>query len=271
MYIPLLVALALLAAIGSARAEPIKVGGSGAATKLLSVLSANLDEKRDQVALEVIPSLGSSGGLRALAEGALDVAVSGRPLTGEEAKLGMRVAVTMQTPFALVTSHAEPNGLKSDQLADIYRAPRAEWADGSPLRVILRPKSDSDTPLLGWLFPGMASAMDAARKRHDVTVAATDQDNAEAAERIPGSLAGASLAQIKTEQRRLRLIAVNGVTPSLTTLETGAYPFGKLIHVVLPATNNAMADRFVAFLRSPAGVAALRENEIRIVAEQGKP
>jgi phosphate transport system substrate-binding protein len=270
MYIPIL-ALAMLAISGSARAEPIRVGGSGAATKLLSVLSVNLDEKRDNFTLEVIPSLGSSGGIRALAEGALDVAVSGRPLTDEEVKQGMRVAVTMQTPFALVTSHDAPNGLKSDEIADLYRAPRAEWADGSPLRVILRPKSDSDTPLLGSLFPGMASALDAARKRHDVPVAATDQDNAEAAERLPGSLAGASLTQIKTEQRRLRLIAVNGVTPSLTALETGAYPFGKLIHLVLPAKNNAMADRFVAFLRSPAGVAVLRENEIRIVAEQGKP
>jgi len=186
------------------------------------MLSANLEEKRDHVALEVIPSPESSGGLRALAEGALDVAVTGRPLTEDELKQGMRVAVTMQTPFALVISHAEPNGLKSDGIADIYRAPKAEWADGSPLRVILRPKSDSDTPLLGSLFPGMASAMDSARKRHDVTVAATDQDNADAAERIPGSLAGASLTQIKSEQRLLRLIAVNGVTPSLMALETGA-------------------------------------------------
>jgi phosphate transport system substrate-binding protein len=270
MYIPVL-ALAILAVIGPARAESIKVGGSGAATGLLSMLSVNLDEKRDHVALEVIPSLGSSGGIRALAEGALDVAVSGRPLTNEEAKQGMRVAVTLQTPFALVTSHVGPNGLKSDEIADIFRAPRAEWADGSPLRVILRPKSDSDTPLLGSLFPGMASALDAARKRHDVSVAATDQDNAEAAERIPGSLAGASLTQIKTERRRLRLISLNGVTPSLTTLETGAYPFGKLMHVILPATNKAMADQFVAFLRSPAGAAVLRKNEIHIVAEQGKP
>ena len=127
------------------------------------------------------------------------------------------------------------------------------------MRVILRTKSDSDTPILGAMFPGMVSAIEAARKRQDVPVAATDQDNADAAERVPGSLAGSTLTQIKIEQRPLRMVSIDGVAPSVETLESGAYPFSKTIYFVLPARKNSSADGFVAFLRSPAGQAILRD------------
>lgn len=268
MFIRVLV-IVMLGLIGPANADTLRAGGSGATTQLLPLLLAKFAEK-EAIAFEVIPSLGSSGGLRALAEGALDIAVSGRPLNAEELKQGMHVALTMHTPFVMVTSHDKPNGMKSTEIAEIFGAGKPTWSDGSRVRVILRPKSDSDTPLLGGMFPGMVSAVEAARARHDVPVAATDQDNADAAERIPGSLAGSTLTQMKTEQRRLRLLSIDGVTPTLEALESGAYPFRKAIYFVLPARKNPAAEGFVAFLRSPAGHAILRDGGNLPAVDPGK-
>jgi len=251
--------IVMLGLIGPANADTLRAGGLGAVTKLLPVLAAGFAAK-DASALEVIPSLGSSGGLRALAEGALDIAVSGRPLNAEELKQGMRVVLSMRTPFVMVTSHPKPTGLNSTEIAEIFRAEKSTWADGSLIRVILRPKSDSDTPILGGMFPGMVSAIEAARKRHDVPVAATDQDNVGAAEQVPGSLAGSTLTQIKTEHSPLRLLSIDGITPSLEALESGAYPFSKTIFFILPARKNPSAEAFVAFLRSPAGHAILHDS-----------
>ena len=244
-------------------ADPIRVGGVGAATKLLPILFAEFDS---QEKLQVIPSLGSSGGLRALAENAINIAVAGRPLNAEEIKLGMTVGATVRTPFVLVTSHPKPNGLKRAEVADIYKTPNPAWIDGSPIRVILRPKSDSDTPVLIASFPGMSAALDAARARHDVLTAATDQDSADSAERLQGSLAGSTLTQITTEQRNLRLIAIDGVAPSLEALEIGTYPIGKTLHFVLPAQKHPVAERFLAFLLSPPGQAILRKTGNLVVS-----
>ena len=191
-------------------------------------------DRTDAVKLEVIPSLGSSGGLRALSENVLDIAVSGRPLTAEELKHGLKVVAAIRTPFVLATSHRAPNGLKSTEIADIYKSPKATWADGTAIRVILRPKSDSDTPLMGGLFPGMGSALEVARARHDTNIAATDQDNADAAQRIEGSLTGSTLTQMITEQRNLRLTPIDGVAPSLATAESGAYLFSKTLYSYSP-------------------------------------
>lgn len=102
-------------------------------------------------------------------------------------------------------------------------------------------------------------AMAAMRKRADLSVAATDQDNAEMVERTRGSLAGATLTQIETEKRNLRFVPIDGMTPSLENYQSGAYPLGKSLYFVLGAKKSPACERFLAFLRSPDGVTALRK------------
>jgi phosphate transport system substrate-binding protein len=254
---PGLFAAALLGTINTASTETLRVGGTGSVMATLPALFGAFD-RSEEIKLEVIPSLGSSGGLRAVAEGVLDIAVSGRVLKPEELAQGLTQSTEIRTPFVLVTSQLRPNGFKSSEVAAIFKSRRALWADGSLIRIILRPKSDSDTTVLGSMFPGMAAAIEEARQRPDVPIAATDQDNADMAERIPGSLTGSTLSQVEMERRNLRFIAIDGVEPSLENLESGAYPFVKLIYFVLPAKKRPLAERFIAFLGSPAGLVALR-------------
>lgn len=241
---------------GAAPADTLRIGGAGAATGFLPELFAPF-ERSDATKLKLVPSLGSGGGLRALEDGFLDVAVSGRALKPEELKHGLSQAASIRTPFGLVTSLARPNGLKSRDIADIFKSQTAAWADGTPIRIILRPKSDSDTSILGGMFPGMVAAIEDARRRTDIPIAATDQDNASLAERVSGSLAGSTFTQIKTERRALRFVAIDGVEPSLDRFQTGAYPYGRPLFFILPARKAPAAERFIAYLRSGAGQAAL--------------
>ena len=130
-----------------------------------------------------------------------------------------------------------------------------------PLRIILRPRSETDTALLGALFPGMDAAIETARRRTEVPTAATDQDNVDRAERTPGSLTGTSASQLATERPNLRVVTLDGVLPAFANFESGAYPFTKKLYVVVRANGSPEARRFVDFLRSPQGVKALRETE----------
>ena len=249
-----ILAAALFGAGAPVAADTLRMGGVGAATKLLPHLFAAYGHDE----LDVIPSLGTGGGLRALADGLLDVAVAGRPLEPQELAKGMTQAAAIRTPYGLITSHKTPVSLKSAEIAEIYKAPKATWPDGTPIRIILRPKSDSDTAVLGGMFPNMTAAIEAARQHREVPLAATDQDNAEMAEQMPGSLAGATFTQIKVEKRRVRFVSIDGIEPSLENFERGVYPFAKTLYFVLPPTKNPAAERFLTFLHSPAGETALR-------------
>ena len=256
----MVVAAALLAGLCVAEAaETLRVGGTGSATETLRQLGAVFAARDGGVPVEVIPRLGTSGALRAAADGVLHVVVSGRDLSPEERARGLTEALALRTPFALATSHPKPGSLRSADLPATFAADRPAFLDGAPMRVLLRPRSDSDTLTMGMLFPGMAAALDKARARPDVPVGATDQDNAELAEQVKGSLTGFTLVQLITERRDLRLVPLDGVEPTVEAMESGAYPFAKKLVVVLPARPSPEAERFTAFLRSPEALAILRD------------
>lgn len=260
-----LVGIGLLAAamfsVGTSAAsavETVRMGGTGAATAMLAQLFDAFGGAEKGIELQVVPSLGSSGALRALDDGALDLAVSGRALTSQERGMGLTQRLAIRTPYVLITSHPDPGIIKSIDVAELYKSPKAAWGDGSGIRLILRPKSDSDSAVLAGMFPGMADAIEQARQRPDVPIAATDQDNADLAERAPSTLAGSTFTQVKTERRNLRLVAIDGVEPSLENLESGDYPYEKTLYFVLSLKKSAAVEDFLAFLNSPAGHAALR-------------
>src|SRR6266487_47334 len=122
---------ALLGSCNAGAADALRIGGTGSAMEMISQLFAAFDHG-EGIGLDVIPGLGTGGGLRAANEGILDIAVSGRPLTPEELARGLTQALEIRTPFGLVTSHPRPNGLRSADVAGLFMFQRASWADGSP-------------------------------------------------------------------------------------------------------------------------------------------
>src|SRR5688500_19010822 len=91
----IIVVLSVVVLCGPVSAETLRAGGVGAATNLLPRLFEAVNQKTDK--LDVIPGLGTSGGLRALEENVLDFAVAGRMLNEEEKKQGLRIALEVRT------------------------------------------------------------------------------------------------------------------------------------------------------------------------------
>ncbi|MGJ8571443.1 MAG: substrate-binding domain-containing protein [Hoeflea sp.] len=246
-------------AFSSAQADTLRIGGTGSATVLMQRLGAAFEAKETGTTVEVIPGLGSSGAIAAVRDGVLDLAVSARPL--KPAESGLTEIIAIRTPYGLASSHPKPGDIATADIAAFYAEPTSTWPDGSPVRVILRPKSESDTALLGETFPEMAAAIDKVRMRIDVPVAATDQDNLEMARSVDGSLVGTSLAQMETENHHphLRFLTIDGVEPTLGNLENGDYPYFKPFRFVFPDQSRPVVQRFLVFVESSEGESLLRE------------
>lgn len=242
-----------------ARAELLRTGGTGAALETFRRLGAAFSQIEPDTRIEVIEGLGSSGAIAAVAGGAIDFSVSGRRL-GANDNPSLKALVIARTPFCLASSLAKPGDLRSSDVAAVVGSGNAVWPEGEPVRLILRPKADSDSQLLVSSFPGMAAAMEKARQRSEIPVAATDQDNATLAETLAGSLTAITFAQLRTENRKLTALSIDGVSPTLENLESGRYPYGKDLYLVVPSKPKPALDRFIAFVRSPAGQELLRAN-----------
>ena len=233
-----------------AAAAEIKVGGTGAAYVLMQRLAEAFSATHPGDTVEVVPGLGSSGGIAAVAEGALQLSVSSRMLKPEENAKGISSVPFLDTPYIFVTSHPKPQALSKAEVVAIYDGRMMAWPDGKEIKPILRPKSESATLFLLAKFDGMGPAMDKLRRRPDVPVAATDQDNVEAAEKVPNSFAGMTFLQFITENPKLRPVSLDGLNASAEAAIAPNYPLSIQFYNVIKVNPDQTTARFVAFLRS---------------------
>lgn len=248
-----LITIAALCSTAQA-ADVVRIGGAGSGLGPLKILAAAFEKSHPGTTIKILPSLGSAGGIKALLHGAIDLAISGRALKTEEQKDGAAAVECARTPFVFV---AHQNVTKTDvttrELEMIYNGQTTTWPDGSRIRLILRPAGDTDTGIVKAISKGMEQAVNTANARQHMIVAVTDQEAADAVAKIPGALGGSTLAQVATEVRPLRVLTLNGIAPTLATLDNGRYPLSKQLYLVTAPNTPAVALQFVQFVRSAQG------------------
>jgi phosphate transport system substrate-binding protein len=83
-------AIAIFFAGKAAAAVEVKIGGTGNALGTMREVAKAYSKRNPGAKITVLPSLGSGGGIKAAADGAIDIAVSSRPLKDDETKVGPR-------------------------------------------------------------------------------------------------------------------------------------------------------------------------------------
>lgn len=238
----------------SGYAQEIKIGGTGAGLATMKLLANAYVRIHPGTAVKILPSLGSSGGIKAVADGAIQLAVSSRDLTDTERKQGLAAVEFGRTPFVFaVSTDNKVDSITLQELADIYASKREQWPDGSRIRLVLRPANEADSAMARRMSPEMAHAMRLAEERPGMLYAVTDQDAQKSIEEIPGAFGVTSLAQIMAEQRQLKALSLNGVRPTPQNLANGSYPYAKVMFLVTSPKTTVAAQRFAEFVQSPAG------------------
>ncbi len=244
-------ATALLLVAGAALAEDVRLSGTGSALGTFQRLSAAFAKASPGDRLRILPSVGSSGAISAVAKGALDVGVSGRPLGAAEQALGVVAIPYARTPLLFaVGPRAGVRDLRTGDLVRIYRGELAAWPNGERVRVVMRPRTDVDNALLRGISPEVSAALDAAFARPGLLVALTNQECDDILARTPGAIGPTSLTQVITEEEHVVPLSWNGVEPTVSNLASGAYPLSKTLFVVTRTPPPARAARLLAFLRS---------------------
>jgi phosphate transport system substrate-binding protein len=235
-------------------ADTIKIGGSGSALATMEQLGDAFVKSHPEHNIKVLPSLGSGGGIKALQGHALDIAVISRELKPDEAATGLTATEYGITPFVFAVHRKVPaSNITLLDIAAIYAGKKLAWENGEQIRLVLRPASDSDTVLLNSISPKMEAAVNIAQQRPGMVFAMTDIDSVDNLESMPGSFGTSTLALILAENRKIKALPVNGVTPSISNLENGSYPYWKPINMVTDKTTSHAAQQFIAFVKSPEG------------------
>jgi phosphate transport system substrate-binding protein len=251
-----------------ALAEEIKIGGSGSALGLMRMLGTAFEKAHPGMKVEVLPSLGSSGGIKALGKGAIDIGLSGRPLKDEELKLGLKVIKYAKTPFIFVANNdVKVANLTTRDIVKIYNGETKTWADGKRVRLVLRSAYESDTVTVKSISPDMSAAVDDALSRKGMLIAMTDQESADLTEKTEGAFGISTLTLIISEKRKVKILSYNSVIPSVESLLGGAYPLSKSLYMVTKSVQSHSVREFVAFVTSPEGIRILEKGGCLAISE----
>ena len=243
-----------------ARADTVRLGGTGAALGTMALLAQAYKKVDPTFQLDIVANLGSNGGVKALTSGATQIAVVSRAIKAEDLAAGLLAVEYGRTAFVLATAKDTVQGLTLAQITDLYAGRQTKWGDGQPVRLVLRPPSDGDTALLASLSPDVKDALAAAMAREGMTTAMTDQDSADAIERLPGGLGTSSLALLTAERRRAKALPIDGITPTVANVASGRYPYVKPLYLLFKDGAPASVTQFIAFVGSQAGRRILTES-----------
>ena len=242
------------------QSQEIKIGGTGAALGTMQLLAQAYAKVQPDTNIAVLPSMGSGGGIKAVLAGAVQIAVSARPLSEAESKAGAVGVEYGRTPFVFATATTNKvSGITTQNLVEFYAGTVDHWSDGSKLRLVLRPIGDSDSETIKNISPAMRDAKSAAEQRKGMVFTVTDQETATSIEKISGAIGPSTLALLLSEKRPLKALSLDGVTPSAQTLANGKYPLYKDVLLVVGPKSPPEAKDFINFVRSPAGREILQQ------------
>ena len=239
--------------------QPFRIAGTGSGLAIMEILADAYRSVVPAAAIEILPSLGSSGGLRALEAGVVQIALSARPLTEVE-RSGQRDVLFARTPLVFAAHTGSGiDAISRGDLVRVYSGELKEWPSGVPVRLIRRPATEADWAALTSLSPDMARAVQTALRRPGLITAATDQDNASALESVRGSFGLISLGQALAEKRDLSLLSLDGIAPSLATMASGQWQLTRELYVVTKAAAPPEVVAFLDFLASAESRQVLAE------------
>lgn len=243
------------------------ITGNGSGIGAMRRMAEGFQKKHPNVAIDVLPGIGSAGSIKAVKEGRIDIGLSSRPLTPEERSMGIIEEPYGRTPFIFAVQESNPTkGVTLTEIEDIYAGKRKTWPDGTPIRLILRPLRDSFSVYLASINPRLKSASEKAHSIPGVFVGVTDQEAAEKIEKTPGSFGITSGSLMAVEKRRIKALSVDGAAPVPSNIadgvhiSTGKYPFTMTMSLVYKGDEDkgALKD-FIKFVFSKDGKKLLSE------------
>ncbi len=148
----------------------LRIGSTSGALGSTKLLADAFMRSHPEIENEVLPSIGSGGGIRALRAGAIDIALSSRSRMAKEHSGddgGIIEVGYAETPLTFATAlQASVNNITPPEAAATYTQQIRTWPNGQPGQPILRPQSESDIPILRGLSKEMDRAPKAVETHH---------------------------------------------------------------------------------------------------------
>lgn len=247
---------------GQTPGTTLVVAGSGTNFPIVRVLAREFEKRHPEIHIDVPPSIGSTSGIRAVADGAIAIGLISRQLKETEKSHGLDVLTYGRTPLIVgVHPKVAENNIRYAEIIDIYRGTKKTWQDGSEIIVLTREPGDSTIEVMSRKVPGFREVYDASQQARRWTTLLKDLDMNLALARTPNAIGFSDLGALTIEKHRIKPLRINGVAPTARNAREGRYPLIKpLMFVYHKEKLPPAARKFLDFVRSREGARIMSAN-----------
>jgi len=259
LLIPIVGTLLMNSVEAAAPSKPLIFAGSGANILITERLVEAFTKVQPNIRIEIPKSLGSTGGIRAVADGAITVGLVSRELTEAEKRLGLAVWTYARMPLILGAHVDVPDdSVTFEELVQIYQGTKTRWKDGNEIIVLTRQPGDGSIVTLEKSVPGFREAYAESQRLRRWTTLVRGDDMNRLIQKVPHSFGLFDPADI-LEGVRFKPLRVNGVAATPENVQAGRYALVRTLECAYRKdTLPAGAGAFFAFIRSKDGEKVLR-------------
>ncbi|MBC8071027.1 MAG: substrate-binding domain-containing protein [Deltaproteobacteria bacterium] len=202
-------------------------------------------------------SIGSGGGIRALRDGAIDIALISRSLKPDERAAGLVAVPYARAPVVFAVHGSVPDrSLSAGELLAIYSGEQTSWSDGTSVVVLQRERGDSSHAAVGQLLPEFEDVNEQAYQQRRWRVLYNDAAMEDALASTEGGI-GLVGSGTLPQDLPIRGLAYDNVIPSVAAVRDGSYPFYKDLSFVTVGEPEGAAAQLIRFALSPEGRAVI--------------
>lgn len=207
--------------------QTVSTDGSTSMEKVIGYLSEAYMAENADTKITYNPT-GSGAGIQAVSEGRCDIGLSSRDLKDEEAQTLEGTVVAIDGISMIVNPENPVADLTIEQIGKIYTGEIANWSEvgGTDAPIVLIGREAASGTRDG--FESITDTKDKCQYSQELT---STGDVVQTISSNPNAIGYASLASVK---ETVKLLSVEGVTPTNETIQNGAYKIQRDFVLVTP-------------------------------------
>jgi phosphate transport system substrate-binding protein len=240
--------------LAPAVAQTIEIPGAGPPSQLLKALAAAFNTRYAPLRVEIPPSSGQSGAIDAIVSGRAALARYPRRLTPEEERKGIAYTPVAREAIVFATgADVSVTSVTRQQLADIYSGRLTNWSElggrSAPIRVLYREETAETMRIIRSRLPEFKSLKFTDQGR----MLNLDFEVIEMLERLRWGIGWGSAGNVRAA-KGLRVLDLDGVTPSAAAIGSGRYPlFFEVVLLYKQGPLAGPAKQYLDFVASAEG------------------
>lgn len=240
-----------------ARPEGLILAGTGGGIALMRALTLQWRQHDAQAPATMIPpSIGTSGGFKALKDGAIDAALSARALKAAERDQGLQEHLIGHSPLVFVVPAQLPiDALTVQNIERYYTRELTSWPNGTPVNLLFREPTDSGLALIKAYSPTLGQHLGKIGPNESILY--TNQAMRDALLESEGALGWLDLNTLKDNAPdRLKALRLDGKDPYTDR----AYPLMQPLYLITRGAPSPKLVRLIDFLKTPLAKRLLQEH-----------